>query len=128
MHAVIHEAALHMRFVGAEVMRGQLLRLIELARLPNVTVQIYPFTSRTHPALASSFVHVVPAVPELSTVVLEHFGSFQYLGDRESLAQYGTLFENLTEYALPPVDVSLAPEAHSVKDSLALIQHLLYTL
>ncbi|SEQ66669.1 Helix-turn-helix domain-containing protein [Streptomyces sp. yr375] len=128
VHAVIHESALHMRFGGTDVLRGQLLRLIELARLPHVTVQIYPFTSRAHPALSNNFVHVIPAVAELGTVVLEQFGSFQYLGDRESLIQYGTAFESLTAYALPPVDVSLAPEAHSVKDSLALIQHLLYTL
>lgn len=128
VHAVIHESALHMRFGGTEVLRGQLLRLIELARLPNVTVQIYPFTSRAHPALSGNFVHVIPAVAELGTVVLEHFGSFDYLGDLETLDQYGAVFDSLTKYALAPVDVSLAPEAHSVKDSLALIQHLLYTL
>ncbi|SHI12724.1 helix-turn-helix domain-containing protein [Streptomyces sp. 3214.6] len=128
VHAVVHESALHMRFGGTEVLRGQLLRLIELARLPHITVQIYPFTSRAHPALSSNFVHVIPAVAELGTVVLEQFGSFQYLGDRDSLTQYGTLFESLTQYALAPVNVSLAPEAHSMKDSLALIQHLLYTL
>ncbi|MDO0913172.1 helix-turn-helix transcriptional regulator [Streptomyces sp. DT2A-34] len=128
VHAVIHESALHMRFGGTEVLRGQLLRLIELARMPNVTVQIYPFTSRAHPALSGNFVHVIPTVAELGTVVLEHFGSFDYLGDRESLDQYGAVFASLTKYALAPVDVSLAPEAHSVKDSLALIQHLLYTL
>ncbi|MGW1779294.1 helix-turn-helix domain-containing protein [Streptomyces sp. NPDC002143] len=128
VHAVIHESALRMRFGPTDVLRGQLLRLIELARQPHITVQIYPFTSRAHPALSSSFVHVLPSLAELGTVVLEQFGSFQYLADRESLTQYGTLFEGLAEYALAPVDVSLAPDAHSVKDSLALIQHLLYTL
>lgn len=128
VHAVIHESALHMRFGGTQVLRGQLLRLIELARLPNVTIQIYSFTSRAHAALTGNFVHVIPSVPELGTVVLEQPSGFQYLGDRDSLSQYGALFESLAEYALAPVDVSLAPEAHSVKDSLALIQHVLYTL
>ncbi|MBA2807823.1 MULTISPECIES: helix-turn-helix domain-containing protein [Streptomyces] len=128
VHAVIHESALHMRFGGTQVLRGQLLRLIELARLPNVTIQVYSFASRAHAALTGNFVHVIPSVPELGTVVLEQPSGFQYLGDRDSLTQYGALFESLAEYALAPVDVSLAPEAHSVKDSLALIQHLLYTL
>jgi hypothetical protein len=50
------------------------------------------------------------------------------LRDPDSLAQYEVLFDGLTHYPLAPVDVSLAPEAHSVKDSLALIQHVLYTL
>jgi transcriptional regulator with XRE-family HTH domain len=128
VHAVIHESALRMRFGGTQVLRGQLLRLIELARLPHVTIQIYPFASRAHAALTGNFVHVIPSVPELGTVVLEQPSGFQYLGDRGSLSQYGALFESLAEYALAPVDVSLAPEAHSVKDSLALIQHVLYTL
>ncbi|WP_149825794.1 helix-turn-helix domain-containing protein [Streptomyces tailanensis] len=128
VHAVIHESALRMRFGGTQVLRGQLLQLIELSRLPNVTIQIYPFTSQAHAALTGNFVHLIPAVPELGTVVLEYPSGFQYLGDRDSLAQYGALFDGLTKYALAPVDVSLAPEAHSVKDSLALIQHVLYTL
>jgi hypothetical protein len=50
------------------------------------------------------------------------------LGDRPSLDQYTRLFQHLCENALAPIDVSLAPETHSVKDSLALIQHVLYTL
>ncbi|WSQ10687.1 helix-turn-helix domain-containing protein [Streptomyces sp. NBC_01231] len=128
VHAVIHESALHMRFGGTQVLRGQLLRLIELARLPNVTIQIYPFTSQAHAALTGNFVHAVPKVPQLGTVVLERPSGFQYLGDRDNLAKYTALFESLTEYGLAPVDVSLAPETHSVKDSLALIQHVLYTL
>ncbi|MEU9284883.1 hypothetical protein AB0D57_09185 [Streptomyces sp. NPDC048275] len=48
--------------------------------------------------------------------------------ERTQLRQYGEMFARLAEYALAPVDVSLAPEAHPVKDSLALIQHLLSTL
>ncbi|WP_053751859.1 helix-turn-helix domain-containing protein [Streptomyces sp. MMG1533] len=128
VHAVIHESALHMRFGGAEVLRDQLLRLAELARLPNVTVQIYPFTSQPHAALTGNFVHAIPEVPELGTVVLEYPSGFRYLSDRDGLTQYNALFERLTEHALAPIDVSLAPEAHSVKDSLALIQHVLYTL
>ncbi|UUU23818.1 helix-turn-helix domain-containing protein [Streptomyces sp. DSM 40750] len=128
VHAVIHESALRMRFGGAQVLRDQLLHLIEMARLPNVTIQIYPFTSQAHAALTGNFVHAIPGVPELGTVVLEYPSGFQYLSDRDSLAQYAALFDSLTKYALSPVDVSLAPEAHSVKDSLALIQHVLYTL
>ncbi|WP_413757995.1 helix-turn-helix domain-containing protein [Streptomyces sp. MMBL 11-3] len=128
VHAVIHESALHMKFGGTDVVRGQLLHLVELARLPHVTIRIYPFTSQAHAALSGNFVHLIPAVPQLGTVVLEQPGGIRYLAEREDLLRYGSLFERLVDYALPPVDVSLAPEAHSVKDSLALIQHVLYTL
>ncbi|GGV55457.1 transcriptional regulator [Streptomyces longisporoflavus] len=128
VHAVIHEAALHMRFGGTEVVRAQLLRLIELARLPNVTIQVYPFSAQAYGALSGNFVYVAPKVPQLSTVILEQATGPHYVGDRDQLALYRSLFERLAENALAPIDLSLAPEAHSVKNSLGLIQHLLYTL
>jgi len=128
VHAVIHEAALHMRFGGAEVAREQLLHLIELARLPNVTVQIYPFSARAHAVLTGNFAHIVPANPRLGTVVVEQLLGSHYLAQQHQLEEYDALFARIADIALAPVDVSLAPETHSVKDSLSLIQHLLYTL
>ncbi|MFD3378379.1 MULTISPECIES: DUF5753 domain-containing protein [unclassified Streptomyces] len=128
VHAVIHEAALHMRFGSAQVVREQLVRLIELARLPNVTIQVYPFSAQAYAALSGNFVHVIPHTPRLGTVVLDRATATDYLREPAQLDQYGTLFDRLAENALGPVDVSLAPDAHSVKNSLSLIQHLLYTL
>lgn len=128
VHAVIHEAALHMRFGSTRMMREQMLRLVELARLPHVTVQIYPFGAQAHAALSGNFVHIIPGTPQLSTVVLEAPIGSRYLCEGAQLQQYGEMFDRLAENALAPVAVSSAPEAHSVKDSLALIQHLLYTL
>lgn len=128
VHAVIHESALHMRFGGVKVLRGQLLHLVELARLPNITIQIYPFTAQTYPAFSGNFVHAVSSVPELGTVLVELPSGLTYLGEGPSLDRYSRLFQHLSENALAPIDVSLAPETHSVKDSLALIQHVLYTL
>jgi transcriptional regulator with XRE-family HTH domain len=128
VHAVIHEAALHMRFGSTQAVREQLVHLIELARLPNVTIQVYPFSAQAYAALSGNFVHVTPKAPRLGTVILDHATGTDYLREPAQLRQYDSLFERLSENALNPVDVSLAPEAHSVKDSLALIQHLLYTL
>ncbi|MEV8310259.1 helix-turn-helix transcriptional regulator [Streptomyces flavidovirens] len=128
VHAVIHEAALHMRFGGAATLRGQLLRLIELAQLPNVTIQIFPFTAEAYAAFTGNFLHARPVVPELGTVVLEQPTGSLYLSEREQLSRYETLFGQLTEHALPPINPQTAPESHFAKDSLALIQHLLYAL
>lgn len=128
VEAVIYEAALHMHQGGPETMRTQLLRLIELAKLPNVTIQIYPFQAGAYPAFSGPFLHATPAVPRLGTVVLEHPIKPIHLGDEEHLAQYRTLFEQLQRHALPPVDASATPETHSAKDSLGLIQHVLYTI
>ncbi|KUL35371.1 helix-turn-helix domain-containing protein [Streptomyces regalis] len=128
VHAVIHESALRMRFGSTDVVREQLLHLIELARLPNVTIQIYPFTARAHAALTGNFAHVIPAEPRLGTVVVEQLLGSYYLVQQRQLDEYGSLFDRIADNALAPIDVSLAPETHSVKDSLALVQHVLYTL
>ena len=128
VHAVIHEAALHMRFGGVDVVREQLLRLVELARLPHVTIQIYPFSAQAYAALSGNFAHFVPGNPKLGAVLLEAPLGSRYLTEPTQLLEYTALFDHLAESALAPIDVSLAPEAHSVKDSLALVQHLLYTL
>ncbi|MCX4665601.1 helix-turn-helix domain-containing protein [Streptomyces sp. NBC_01381] len=128
VHAVIHEAALHMRFGRPQVVRDQLLRLIELARLPNVTIQIYPFSAQAYAAISGNFAHIIPSTPRLGTVVLEQPLGAGYLTEQPQLQHYSDLFDRLAENSLAPVNVSLAPEAQSVKDSLGLIQHLLYTL
>ncbi|WP_200306089.1 helix-turn-helix domain-containing protein, partial [Streptomyces adelaidensis] len=71
-HAVIHEAALHTHVGGRATMRRQLLRLIEVSRLPNVKVQVYPFEAGNYAAHTQSFVIYGAAAPELDTVYLEH--------------------------------------------------------
>jgi hypothetical protein len=93
-----------------------------------VTIQIYPFSAQAYAALSGNFAHFVPGNPKLGTVLLEAPLGSRYLTEQAHLREYTALFDRLAESALAPIDVSLAPEAHSVKDSLALIQHLLYTL
>jgi transcriptional regulator with XRE-family HTH domain len=129
LHAVIHEAALRMHYGGTGVMRRQLLHLIELARLPNVTIQVFPFRARTFYSGASApFLYLVPPVEELATVVLDHPAQLIYRDSPEHLSQYRALFERLKGSALPPIAPSTEPEAQSVTGSLMLIQHLLYDL
>lgn len=128
VHAVIHEAALHMRFGGSRAMRAQLLHLIELAQLPHMTVQIFPFEAGVYAAYTGNFLHATPAVQALGTVLLEHPIASLHLSEPHHLAEYEALFDALTEHALDPIDAQAAPASHEAKDSLALLQHLLYTL
>jgi transcriptional regulator with XRE-family HTH domain len=53
--AVVDESVLH-RVVGSkEVMRHQLETLIELSRLPNVTIQVFPFDAGAHEGMIGTF-------------------------------------------------------------------------
>ncbi len=126
--AVIYESALHTHVGGPSVLRRQLLRLMEISRLPNVTVQVLPFETGVYSAYSRSFEIFGGVAPELDTVYLEHPLNSLFLHEGEQLDEYAKMFERLSELALAPVDPESAPESHESRDSLTLIQHVLYTL
>ncbi|WP_217241110.1 helix-turn-helix transcriptional regulator [Streptomyces sp. AC555_RSS877] len=126
LHAIVHEAALYPSLGDPGIMREQLQRLIELSRLPHVTVQVLPFDGPV--PFGTSFTLVVPSVRRLGTVIVSHIEKSLYLGEAEALARYEELFASLRTVALPPVDAEVPPEGHAAKDSLGLIQRLLYPL
>ncbi|WP_246143289.1 DUF5753 domain-containing protein [Actinacidiphila oryziradicis] len=128
VHAVIHEAALHMRFGGAAAMRKQLLRLVELADLPNVAIQILPFTADGVSALNTPFCFLSSHAGALETVLVEHPAESMYLHAADSISKYRRQFDRLSAAALPPVDTKVTPVSHDSRDSLGLIQYVLYTL
>lgn len=127
-HAVIHEAALRIEVGGPRTMRTQLLKLIELARLPHVTLQIFPFQKGAYAAFSRPFILFDGPTPELSTVYLEHPLKVAFLEDGDQVEEYAKMFERLAGLALAPVDPAAAPESHRVRDSLSLIQHVMYGL
>jgi hypothetical protein len=113
---VLGEEALRRTVGGGQVQRGQLLRLRELAELPNVTVQVMPLSGGAHAALGMSF--VLLDFGHSRTVYIEGLTSADYLvrpqhtqaynlafdrlrvaslGDRESLAIINTIIDELEE-------------------------------
>ncbi|MFF1694005.1 helix-turn-helix domain-containing protein [Streptomyces sp. NPDC058257] len=126
--AIIHEAALHAQIGGPQAMRKQLLRLIEVARLPNVTVQVFPFEAGAYSAYSRSFAIFGGVDTELDTVYLEHPIESVFLRDGELVDEYAKMFERLSSLALAPIDPESAPESHETRDSLSLIQHVMYSL
>jgi transcriptional regulator with XRE-family HTH domain len=56
LYVVVNEAVLCRRVGGTKVMREQLRHLMEMARRPNVTVQVLPYTAGAHPAMTGSFI------------------------------------------------------------------------
>jgi transcriptional regulator with XRE-family HTH domain len=127
-HVVIYEAALRVQVGGPHIMRRQLLRLIEVARLPNVTVQVFPFERGGYAAFSRPFLLFDGPVTELGTVYLEHPVGSAFLSDCEQIGEYERMFRQLADLALAPVDPEAAPESHTEPDSLGLIQHIMYRL
>ncbi|MEU8887062.1 helix-turn-helix transcriptional regulator [Streptomyces sp. NPDC048442] len=128
IHAVIHEAALHVRFGGAATMRKQLLHLIRLAERPHVTIQILPFTAEGLASFSTPFLVVESHRSTLRTVLTETPAGSTFLHDTVSTERYEAQFSRLAGAALPLVDPKAAPADHDTRDSITLIQHVLYTL
>jgi transcriptional regulator with XRE-family HTH domain len=101
--AVVDEAALRRPVGGREVMRGQLERLIEATKLPNVTLQVLPFDAGAHPAMVGSFSILRFPEQELPDVVyLEHLTSASYLNKPDEVDQYLHVMEGICIRAAAP--------------------------
>jgi transcriptional regulator with XRE-family HTH domain len=101
--AVVDEAALRRPVGGRDVMRGQLERLIEETKLPNVTLQVLPFDAGAHPAMVGSFSILRFPEQELPDVVyLEHLTSASYLSKSDEVDRYLHVMESICVRAAAP--------------------------
>jgi hypothetical protein len=99
--AVMDEAALRRRVGGAGLMRMQLEHLLTQAQLPNVAVQVIPFTGGAHPAMGRPFVILVfPDRVDTDVVYLEDLTSSLYLEDVAEVDRYNVFFNHLRATAL----------------------------
>ncbi|MGW2190206.1 helix-turn-helix domain-containing protein [Streptomyces sp. NPDC001719] len=106
--AVISEAILHQRFaVRPAAMREQLRRLLDVADMPNVTLQIMPLDATPHPGVAGGFTVVNFPGPMPDVVLVESLRGNSYVEDSEDVCVFVGTFERIVAAALP-VDGSLA--------------------
>jgi len=101
--SVIDEAALRRTVGGAEVMRGQLRHLAELARLPNITLQVVPFNIGGHDAAGGAFTVLRFAEPDVPDVVyIEQLTGAMYLEKRSDVDHYLDVSNRLGATSLDP--------------------------
>ncbi|MEU5081134.1 MULTISPECIES: helix-turn-helix domain-containing protein [Streptomyces] len=105
LSAVLDEAVLRREVGGPGVMARQRRRLIEAARLPQVRLQVLPFTAGAHIGLTGPFViFSFPSTSDLDVVVLDQLTSSLYLERKEDLMAYSEAFSTLQFHALSPED------------------------
>ena len=101
--SVMDEAALRRPVGGAQVMRRQLARLIEVATLPRVTVQVVPFQRGGHAGAGGSFTVLRFRQDDLPDVAyIEQLTSALYLDKRDDVDHYAAAMERLCIEADPP--------------------------
>jgi transcriptional regulator with XRE-family HTH domain len=101
--AVLDESVV-LRVLGSrEIMREQLLHLIDMAERPHVTVQIIPLdvTRASAPAIPVTYLRFGGShLPDV--VYLEHIRSANYLEDRDETEEYRLALDRLADEALDP--------------------------
>jgi transcriptional regulator with XRE-family HTH domain len=99
--AVLDEAALRRLIGGHEIMREQLYRLIEVAELPTVTVQILLFEAGQHPGMTGPFaIYSFSDRNDPDVVYLEHAESDIYVEQDDVVHRYSSDFRLLQNMAL----------------------------
>jgi len=117
VHVVFDEAVLHHVIGDRDILRSQLHHLVGLSRLPNLTIQVLPFSSADLLAFVpgSMVIMTFPDQNDGPVVYLESMGGDLYIERPEIVQRYVSLYERLSAQALSP------------KESLAMIESLAKT-
>lgn len=107
LHVVLDEAVLSRPVGGDDVMRDQLSRLVEAQQLPNVKLQLLPFTAGAHAAMDGSFAILdFPDQGDADVVYAENATGGLFLEKEEELRKYHSIFDDLSSTALGPEETT----------------------
>lgn len=104
---VLDEAVLHRPVGGTDVMRKQLEQLLELTALPNLRIQVLPFSAGAHAAMDGEFTIVGFRDPrDPDTIFIENTTHDTYLEDPDDVRRYTILFDQVQAAAVAPAESS----------------------
>ncbi|MGW1177119.1 helix-turn-helix domain-containing protein [Kitasatospora sp. NPDC002543] len=104
VHAVLSEAALRRVVGGAQVMAEQVDYLAQVAQLPNVTIQVLPFSAGAHAAMGTNFRILSFSDVPGEVVFCESVTSSLYIEKEVDIIRHETVFSQLMSSALTPED------------------------
>ncbi|MEL3944514.1 helix-turn-helix domain-containing protein [Streptomyces sp. LNU-CPARS28] len=113
--AIIHEAALRMRFGGRKVAREQLEHLMAISHSETIAVQVIPFTSEDFIEVTQPVLYATGVVPQLDTVQLDSASGNQFLDAEADLIKYTTLLD-IAEHASLGADESRSIIHHIARE------------
>ncbi|SOE28791.1 Helix-turn-helix domain-containing protein [Streptomyces sp. OK228] len=100
--AVIHEAALRMRFGGLTVATSQLRHLLDMSERDHITLRVLPFASGSFPGSGQSVFYADGPVPPLDTVRLDQSHGPVFLDAEPLLRMYRALLDRMESVSLAP--------------------------
>ena len=103
LRVVMHEGALRQMVGGPEVMRGQIERVIEESRRPNVVIQIITHSAGAYSGLDEPFAIIGFDNPlEHDVVCLDNLTRTHFLETIDEVRNYASVFDQLRAAALSP--------------------------
>ena len=98
--ALIDEGALHRPVALAEVMHDQLMDLVRMSRLPNVTIQVVPYSAGGHTGLLGAFV-IADIDSSPGIVFVEDIADGRVFEDPGAVSRVMLRYRSLQSEALP---------------------------
>jgi transcriptional regulator with XRE-family HTH domain len=100
---ILDEAVIRRTIGGAEVMGGQLARLADASKMPNVTLQVLPFASGSHAGLRGPFsILEFPERADADVAYVESVAGILYLEKDREVRSCAEAFDRLRAAALSP--------------------------
>jgi transcriptional regulator with XRE-family HTH domain len=101
--AIVDEAALRRQVGGPAVMQAQLRQLLDAVELPNITLQVIPFSVGAHAGMPGSFVFMQFAEATIPYVIyLDSMAGDLFLEAEADVRRYRLAFEHLRAVAVSP--------------------------
>ncbi|MEU0641777.1 DUF5753 domain-containing protein [Streptomyces umbrinus] len=100
--AIIHEAALRMRFGGRDVARPQLEHLSKMSEQPHITLRVIPFDGTVFPTVGHGLDYAYGPVPALDTAQLDAAHGSELIHAAAQLTRYRLILDRMKEAALEP--------------------------
>ncbi|MGW1069131.1 helix-turn-helix domain-containing protein [Streptomyces aureus] len=111
--ALLHEAALRIRYGGTATSRAQLAHLLTLSEEDHITLRVIPYACGGFPGNGQSINYVHGSDPHLDTVQLDTHHGCDFLDAQAQLEKYRTILDRMETVALKP-----APTRDLVNDIL----------
>ncbi|GAB3489510.1 helix-turn-helix domain-containing protein [Amycolatopsis cihanbeyliensis] len=105
LHALLDEAVIHREVGGPQVMAAQLRHLLTLAEMPNVTIQVIPFSAGSYGTMSGGGSTILGFADEQDpdAVYLEYPGGGEWVENEEDVQKFVASFRDVaSEAALSP--------------------------
>lgn len=104
MHTILSEAALCIEVGGTDIVREQLRHIVELSKLPNVTIQVLRFRAGAHLATRGGFAVLTFEKDDPPLGYIETLAGELFLESPKELDRLHSVYDHLRTLAMSPAE------------------------